>query len=105
MGGKRYYYGYTRADGNAMFTTMFSSFSPWWLTQGGLRRRYFSSEVRLIEMPPHFIFVPSHVALCGVNRLMFALNAKERQLQGKDGQVCQLLSVIKLKCSSVLAFE
>lgn len=35
--------------------------------------------------------------------LMFAPDAKRRRLQGKDRQPCQLLGVIKLKCSSILA--
>lgn len=43
------------------------------------------------------------LASAGEHGLMFAPHAQKSQLQGKDGEACQLLAVIKLKCSSILA--
>lgn len=56
-------------------------------------------------MPPCLVVMPRCNAVCGVYGLMFALHAKKRRLQGKDGQACQLLGVIKLECSSILALS
>lgn len=106
VGGKSYCYCNTHAHGIWLWrcdirqTTVFSSFLTWWQEVNMMRSRKKKGDLswKWGTCKCH----PAH-AVCGVYGLMFALDAKRRRLQGKDRQPCQLLGVIKLKCSSILA--